>query len=87
VRVPRNREHPLGVSPPNLVRFARLLESFGRELPDRLEEPVALLAQASGAPTYQALIEEGGERIEIRAADVFCWLERTAAAEDAEPGE
>jgi hypothetical protein len=43
-------EHPLGMTPAQIVFGTRLAEPLERELADRLEQPVALLAELSGAP-------------------------------------
>src|SRR3954466_5359846 len=75
------------MAPAQVVLAPRLAEPFERELADGLEHPVALLAEPSGAPAEQALVEQGGERVEICVADELCRLERAAAAEHAEARE
>jgi hypothetical protein len=62
-------------------------EPLERELPDGLEHPVALLAEPSRAAAEQALVEQGGERVEIGVAYELRRLERAAAPEHAEPPE
>ena len=80
-------EQPLGVTAAGLVGLARLLEPLCGELSDRLEHPVAVLSEPAGAAAEKALVEEGGERVEVSVADGLGGLERAAAAEDSEPGE
>ena len=46
------------------VVLAGLLEPFRGELADRLEHPVALLAEPAGAAPKEALVEKRGERVE-----------------------
>src|SRR5205085_10199289 len=77
-------EHPLRMTPAQVVLPARLAEPFERELADCLEHPVALLADSSGAAAEQALVEQGGERVEIGLTDELRRLERAAAAEHSE---
>src|SRR3954454_12668899 len=66
---------------------SRLAQSLEPELADRLEHPVALLAEPAGAAAEQALVEQGGERVEIGVADELRRLEGAAAAEHAQAGE
>src|SRR3954462_5615286 len=66
---------------------SRLAQSLECELADGLEHPVALLAEPSGATAEQALVEQGGECVQLRVADEFRRLERAAAAEHAEARE
>ena len=80
-------EHSLGVAPVNPVSFVGLVEPLQCELADRLEHPVALLAEATGAASHEALVEKGRERVEIRFADRFRRLERAAAPEGCKPPE
>ena len=56
------------------------------ELADRLEHPVALLAVSVCASPNEALVEQRGERVEIRIAHRLCGLERGAPAKDGERG-
>ena len=69
------------------VGVARRLELLEREFADRLEHPVALLAEPPGAAAEEALVEQGGERVEIGIADRLRGLERATAAEHAKPRE
>src|SRR5438067_1152035 len=87
MRVPGDLEHPLGVAPAQLTLRSRLTEPLERELADRLEQPVALLAEPSRPAANEALVEQGGEYVEIGVADDLRRFERAAAAEDAHPCE
>ena len=73
--------------PPDEVTLARLGEAKQRELADRLEHPEAVDAFSRHPTAVQALVEEGGERAEVRFADLFGCLERAAAAEDGQAAE
>lgn len=59
----RDLEHPLGMSPPERLRVARLISSLGRELANRLEHPVSVFAADAGAAADETLVEERGERL------------------------
>jgi hypothetical protein len=72
------------VTPADLGRVLGFLEALGCELPDRLEHPEPLLAQAARAAAQQALVEQRRERVELCLADRFRRLERAAAAEHRE---
>jgi hypothetical protein len=61
------------VAPPDLLRLPRLVELLQRELADRLEQRVPLLAE-----THQALLDERLERVEIRAGHLLGSVERPA---------
>ena len=61
---------------------APLVELVAPVLADRLEHPVAVAVAAD-----EALVDEGGERVELGLADLLDRLERGAAGEDREPGE
>src|SRR2546423_9381823 len=75
------------MTPAQVALASRLAQSLERELADRLEHPVALLAEPSGAAAEQALVEQGGERVEVGVAHELRRLERAAAAEHAEARE
>src|SRR6478672_4298790 len=80
-------EHPPGVTPTQVVFASRLAEPLDRELANCLEHPVALLAEPPGAAAEKALVEQGGERVEVGLAHELRRLERAAAAERAEARE
>ncbi len=86
VRGAGDGEHTGCMAGPQLLEPALvpLLEPCPRELADRLEHPVAVGAPGVGAPTDEALVDEGGERVEIGVADLLGSLERAAAAKDGE---
>ena len=69
------------------VLLTRLRQPLGRELPDRLEHPVAVGSHGIGAPTEEALVEEGRQGVELGVADLLRGLQRTAAAEHREARE
>ena len=77
----------LGMTPVQLTCEARLLEPFEREFADRLEHPVALLAEPPGAAAQEALVKQRSESVEIGVAHRLRGLQRAAAAEHAEPCE
>ena len=77
----------LGVAASKRVALPRALELLERELADRLEHPVALLAEPPGAAAQEALVKQRSESVEIGVAHRLRGLQRAAAAEHAEPCE
>ena len=69
---------------PQIVFPPVVAEPLEREFADGLEHPVALLTEPSRAAAEQALVEQGGERVEIGLADELRRFERAAAAEHAQ---
>ena len=69
------------------VLLTCLRQPLRRELPDRLEHPVAVGSHGIGAPTEEALVEEGRQGVELGVADLLRGLQRTAAAEHREARE
>ena len=80
-------DQPVGLALAEPVLLARRGEALRGELPDRLEHPEPLGAVRLGAAADEALVEERGQRVEVRLADRLGVVERAAAAEDGEPGE
>ena len=72
----------LGVTPLELLSFARLLEPLGRVLADRLQHPEPLLGVAQ-----QALVDERLQGIQVGLCHFLCGLERAAAGKDGEASE
>src|SRR5437763_3404539 len=77
------REEVLGVAASKRVALARTAELLERELADRLEHPVALLAEPPGAAAQEALVKQRSESVEIGVAHRLRGLQRAAAAEHA----
>src|SRR6266542_1330207 len=75
-------EEVLRVSLPQLVRPARLLQPFECVIPDRLQQPEALVRVAE-----ETLVDQRLERVEIRLGDLLRRFERAAAREDGKPRE
>ena len=71
----------------NLSASPDSFETFACELADRLEHPVALLAEAARATAKETLVEERAECVEIGVANSLRGLERAPAAKDAQAGE
>src|SRR4029453_6549899 len=74
--------HVLRMTSSDHAGLAGLFQPLDGVLADRLEhrEPFALA-------TDQALVEQGGERVEVGLADLLGGVQREAAREDAEPPE
>jgi hypothetical protein len=70
------------VATPDPFKLAALLEPLERELTDGFQHPKPVLAL-----TDKALLDQGGERVEICIADPFGSTERKAARENGESGE
>jgi hypothetical protein len=83
----RDLEHPLGVAAMDPFTYGLLGELLRGELVDRLEHPVPLQTVGVCAPSHQALVEQGGERVEIGVDGLLGYLERAAASEDREARE
>ena len=76
------RHVPGGVTVPERARVRELVEPFDRELADRLEHPVAVVAAAQ-----EALVDQRRDLVEIGAADLLGGLQRAPAGEHGEAGE
>lgn len=80
------RDEPLGMSSPQLVFVARLLEALDCVFADRLEHPVSGLA-VCGPLAQEALVKERLQSVGVGSRDLFRGLVSAAADEDREPRE
>ena len=80
------RDEPFGMSSPQFVFFARLLEALDCVFADRLEHPVAGLA-GCGPLAQEALVEERLQGVRVGSGGLFGGLVGAAADEDREPRE
>ena len=76
------RRHPVGMPVSELVSLTRGLEPLGRELPDRLEHPVAIARELD-----ETLLDQRLERVEVGAGDRLGRLQTEPSSEDTEPSE
>ena len=65
-----------------VVKVGAFFEALRSKLADRLEHPEPILALAD-----EAFLDEGSDRVEVRAADLLGCLEREPADEHGEPRE
>ena len=64
------------------LRVGKLVEPLGCELANRLEHPVAV----TGAPE-QALVDQGGDRVDVGVADLLGGVQRATPGERGQAGE
>ena len=81
-RCVRQAEEEATMSIPTLVDLAGLLETLQRVFPDRLQHPIARIRK-----TYEALLDEPLQAVEMRACDLLGGLQRAPAGEDGEEPE